>query len=115
MLKQKQELCEVPVHKLIKDVPTRWNSAYSMIERFLEQQLPISAALLNLKNKEKDLPDLSDDDITNASLLLNILKPMKTITTLLCDEKSPTVSMILPLMERINICMKVLIFNIILK
>ena len=34
-------------HKLIQDVPTRWNSAFKMIERILEQEKAIAAVLLN--------------------------------------------------------------------
>ena len=37
---------DVPKHKLIHDVITRWNSTYDMIERVCEQQLPISSVLL---------------------------------------------------------------------
>ena len=37
---------DVPKHKLIHDVVTRWNSTYDMIERVCEQQLPISSVLL---------------------------------------------------------------------
>jgi hypothetical protein len=107
MLNQKQELCKTPIYKLIKDVPTRWNSSYDMLERYLEQQLPISAVLMNMKNKEKDLPDLSDYDIKSATDLMNVLQPMKTITTMLCEEKIPTVSLIVPLQERIKISMQV--------
>lgn len=37
-LKVKQQCLGLNNHKLITDVSTRWNSAYDMVERFLEQQ-----------------------------------------------------------------------------
>ena len=63
-LKEKQTLLQLPKHKLIKDVSTRWNSALDMVSRYLEQQPAIYAALTSkeLRGKEKDLPTLSDRD-----------------------------------------------------
>ena len=43
-LLEKQKLLQLPEHKLISDVITRWGCTYSMIERVIEQQV-ISAVL----------------------------------------------------------------------
>ena len=57
-----QSLLELPQHKLINDVPTRWNSSYDMMQRFLEQQTAIEAVLLtkDVKKNAKDVHFLSD-------------------------------------------------------
>jgi chromatin segregation and condensation protein Rec8/ScpA/Scc1 (kleisin family) len=44
---------------------------------------------------------LSDDDVKVAEEVLQVLKPLKTVTTLLSTETAPFVSMILPLKTRI--------------
>ena len=50
---------------------------------------------------------LSEDDISGAESVIKVLGPIKTNTTILCDEKTPTVSMIHPLKEMLIQQMKV--------
>lgn len=45
ILQTKQEMLGTKKHKLIHDVPTRRNSSYNMLERYLEQQAPVYSAL----------------------------------------------------------------------
>lgn len=101
VLKSKQSLLELPQHKLINDVLTRWNSSYDIVQPFLEQQAAIEAVLLtkDVKKNAKDVHLQSEDDISVAESVIKVLGPIKTITTILCDEKTPTVSMIHPLKE----------------
>lgn len=109
VLKSKQTLLELPHHKLINDVPTRWNSSYDMVERFLEQAA-VEAALLakDIKKNARDIHTLSEDDISTAEGVIKVLGPIKTITTIICDEKSPAVSMIHPLKEMMMQQLKIL-------
>lgn len=44
---------------------------------------------------------MSDDDVKVEEEVLQVLKPLKTVTTLLSTENAPSVSMILPLKTRI--------------
>lgn len=101
IFRNKQMILELPQHKLIQDVTTRWNSPYDMVSRFIEQNTAIEAILQSkgVKKNAKDVYTLSEEDITNAASVLGILEPMKTVTTLLCCEKSPTTSLIHPLKE----------------
>ena len=99
MLKQKQDLLQLPKHKLVQDVSTRWNSSYDMLTRYLEQQPAITAVLMSpeVRKNEKDISTLSETDISNAEEMVDVLRVMKTVTTILCSEKHPTISLILPL------------------
>ncbi|XP_040192700.1 E3 SUMO-protein ligase ZBED1-like [Rana temporaria] len=96
-------MLKLPKHKLINDVPTRWNSTYDMLERYLEQQAAIYSALTDktLKKIVKDIITLSDDDVRVAEEVLQVLQPLKMVTSLLSTESSPSVSMIMPLKTRI--------------
>ena len=48
----KQEALDKPKHKLLQEVDTRWNSTYDMIERVMEQQVPICATLIEMKRMD---------------------------------------------------------------
>ncbi|XP_077094330.1 E3 SUMO-protein ligase ZBED1-like [Siphateles boraxobius] len=98
VLERKQLALDLPKHSLIHDVSTRWNSSYEMVERYLEQQVAIYSALTDnsVKNKQ-DGSRLSDQEVSFAESVVRIMKPLKTITTILSTETTPSVSMILPL------------------
>ena len=103
LLVKKQKLLQLPEHKLIMDVATRWNSAYDMIERYLEQQAAVMAVLTqsDIRRNARDICTLNDDDITNLEELVTVLKPLSTVTALLCDACRPTISLVLPLKDRL--------------
>ena len=85
------------------DVGTRRNSAVDMVQRFFNVQCAVisvlrSKEITKVKSREKDLNTLSDGDIAMAEELVECLKKLKDITTMLCSECNPTASMILPLL-----------------
>ncbi|XP_046568649.1 E3 SUMO-protein ligase ZBED1-like [Haliotis rubra] len=94
-----QQKLDLKTLKLIGDVPTRWNSTYDMLQRYLEQQAAVFATLIDIRRNVKDLVTLNDDDITKIEKIIQVLKPLKTVTTLMCSQKNPTVSLIHPLKE----------------
>ena len=94
ILKEEQKLLQLPEHKLVIDVATRWNSAVDMISRYLEQQPAVYAALTSkeLRKREKDISTLSERELTSAEELVAVLTPLKIATTglgLVLEEEVP--------------------------
>lgn len=85
-------MLQLPLHKLVQDVATRWNSSHDMLERYLEQQAAVFSALTDksVKKNIKDIVTLSDDDVKLAEDVVQVLKPLKTVTTLMSTEQMPT-------------------------
>lgn len=67
--------------RLVTDVATRWNSAFDMIEHFLEQQAAVTAALLSpdVRKREKDIGTFTESDILNAEEFVQELKPLNKV------------------------------------
>ena len=65
----------------------------------LEQQPAIYSALLDkaVKKSAKDMSMLTDSELKLAEELIQLLNPLKKMTTLMSSESTPTSSMILPL------------------
>lgn len=97
ILERKQEMLSLAKHCLIQDMTTRWNSGYDMLERYLEQQAAVYAALTEQALKKKEISTLSDQEVKMAEEVIVVLKPLKTLTTLISTEATPSASMILPL------------------
>lgn len=72
-----------------------------MLERFLEQQPAICAALLSseVRKTEKDLCTLTESDVTTAEEVVSAMKPMKEATQYMSKEKTPTLSVVAPLQD----------------
>ncbi|XP_060072932.1 zinc finger BED domain-containing protein 4-like [Ylistrum balloti] len=102
-LKDKQKALNLPAKRLVQDVKTRWNSSFDMMSTFLEQQPAVYATLTekDIKKNLKEVVTLSDTDISLAEELVDVLKPLKTITTIMCEEKSPTISLVHLMKERL--------------
>ncbi|XP_029316992.1 zinc finger BED domain-containing protein 1-like [Cottoperca gobio] len=82
---QIQQQLGTPVHKLINEVPTRWNSTYHMFERMAEQKEAVWVSLASLK---RDITPLTTEDCDTIEEMLMVLAPFDQATTELSEEKS---------------------------
>ncbi|MED6259665.1 hypothetical protein ATANTOWER_027700 [Ataeniobius toweri] len=84
------EHLQLPAQKLKIDAATRWNSAYEMVERFLEQQSAICAGLLPPQVRKGgssgDICTLSETDISHAKEMAKALRPLKDATNIMSDQ-----------------------------
>ncbi|KAJ4438424.1 hypothetical protein ANN_14369 [Periplaneta americana] len=80
--------------KLLKDVVTRWNSTFYMLQRLEELEEPVKAtiALIN-----KDLPVLTEREWDICRDLCKILKPFEEVTRKLSGENYATGSQVIVL------------------
>lgn len=103
LLLEKQTDLGLPQKKLLHDTPTRWSSGYDMVERFLEQQPAVSAALATERKKWHLMP--RDSDITTLETVKEVLGPLRRFTDVLSGEKLPTISAVQVVMWDISSCL----------
>lgn len=89
---QIQERPEVTPKRLIQEVPTRWNSTFYMLERFVELETYICATVAILR---KDLPVLSLEEWKMFNELCKVLKPFDEATKAMSGESYMTASTII--------------------
>lgn len=109
ILREKQKQLQVPEHKLVIDIKTRWNSSYIMVERFLEQQVSIIAAMVDDKvkkmhsSKSKACTELlSPEEVQKLEAFLKTMAPMYHATLAMSEDQQPTVGVILPLLVKLK-------------
>ncbi|XP_078023052.1 uncharacterized protein LOC117260069 isoform X2 [Epinephelus lanceolatus] len=104
VLREKQQLLNLPQHYLVLDVRTRWGSFYLMIERFAEQYAAIQATITDpqIKQSVERLETLTDDDHQKAEELIRIMKPLYMSSLCVSADKSPTCSQIFPILKKMT-------------
>lgn len=103
-LREMQTQLHLPNHKLVHDVSTRWNSSLDMLERFWEQQPAVLNTLMSRKVKKgEDIASMTEEDMTLIEEVIKLMSPLKVATTLLSEEKQPTISMISPIQAKLQV------------
>lgn len=90
---QLRKVCDF---KLKQSVPTRWNSIYYMIERFLSCSNHIASILITIPRGPSML---ISNEINIVREINSVLKPFKVATKQLCGEKYIIGSKVIPLIH----------------
>ena len=98
LLRQKQADLHHKQLSLVQDVPTRWNSAYYMVERILAQQQPLCATLLELRKGDL-MP--SESEFSTMETFVAVMKSLVEITEAIGAQKWVTISAIRPLLHKL--------------
>ena len=94
LLRTYQENSGVPPRKVIQDVPTRWNSTFYMIKRFVELEVALRATIALL---DVNLPTVSAADWEFLKQLCKILAPFETTTKVVSGENYMNGSLVIVL------------------
>ena len=100
-------MLEFQGHHLIHDEPTRWDSSFQMVDRFLEQQEAVCAVLTKPENRKKRHLVPRDKDIEALEVVQAVLKPISVYTDALSGEKHTSLSSVLPLCWKIFDCLTI--------
>lgn len=79
-----QEKYGLKQHKLVQDVPTRWNSSFYMLERAHDQR----SAITYYAGEVSAVKNLTEYEWNITSRLLVLLKPFEEITKIVSSEDS---------------------------
>ena len=99
-----QTRLNLPDHKLIQQVDTRWNSTYYMLQRYLEQHEAIKTTLCLLDRSDLMIPTPHNSALEEV---VKILGPFENVTRELSSDKYTSVSKIVP----ISRCLQRLVSN----
>ncbi|KAK5933433.1 hypothetical protein CgunFtcFv8_013916 [Champsocephalus gunnari] len=108
VLREKQQLLNLPKHSLILDVRTRWNSLYMMLERFLEQYPAIQAASLDQRRLDPRFKHHVEDSTVWDRIKEKVMAsstPSERVFSTAGDTICPERSRILPEKADMLICL----------
>lgn len=104
-LQQKQAQLGLVKHTLIQSSKTRWNSIYLMMDRLLENRCAVTNVIgdrtVTSASTAKILEILEWQWVLMESLV-KCLKPIHIVTTLLSSQNSSPVSIVRPLIQKLN-------------
>ena len=93
-LKEEHRIKETQFYKPKKDVETRWNSIYTMLESFMKQQIQVSTVLTK-HNKACPTPK----EVKTIEEALVVLKPFLDVTKEMSSEKYTSISKMIPIIK----------------
>lgn len=104
ILEEKLQALSLPTLKLIQRCPTRWNSTFNMLERLHILRSGITAALSDrsiFKSSIAAKLEMCEDEWLKISDLVTVLHPLQQATTVLCADKTITLSLVRPIIHSV--------------
>ncbi|XP_011405235.1 PREDICTED: zinc finger BED domain-containing protein 1-like [Amphimedon queenslandica] len=96
-----QSRLNIPQHKLIQDIETRWNSVFYMLERYLEQEEAIRTTLCMMDRNDLLIPTEKNSELSE---MVDILRPFEAVTREMSADKYVSSSKIIPLAKGLQRC-----------
>ncbi len=89
----------LPDHKLVQDVSTRWNSTFLMFERIIEQNEAVVTTLCLLNRSEMCL---GEDEVSKIKQAVTLLQPFEAATRELSADKYVSLSKVIPIAKSLQ-------------
>ena len=86
---------QIPL-KLIKEVPTRWNSTYFLLTRFMTLCPLVNNVLIHPEIMKSHLI-VGKDTLDIINLAINAFEPIQQVSEEMSGEKYTTISSVIPL------------------
>ena len=88
----------LPNHRLIQDVVTRWNSTFLMYQRLIEQRWAIYAVFYDENGTQSQYKHLhlKEEQWSLMEQIVKVLEPLQIATTALCETEIVSCSLIYP-------------------
>lgn len=107
VLQEKQQVLHLPQHPLQKCNLKQWSSVLDMLKCFLDQNSSIVAALNDEQIKDKATSvTFSTNILFTIQNVVGILEPLRVALKLVKEMNSPTASVILPVLKKLEIALK---------